>query len=263
MADSTLTFQEGEPIEVGSHGQHDYVFEEGVEVVDAGESTLVFESGTGIGGANQPYGIGFEIGSGTGDVNVGEGFFDNVRIVGGDLVESFEDQDISYYQEIGQSGSTWTVESGPKTPQDGSYYLEGQGGDSTSNHRFVTYFDQQALDRYPQPGDTFRMAWNTGGNNPEEKQGPGFSYRVGKDDNGDPFYNSVSFTNTDSISPPEDQYRIINHSSPTDGVSVEHEDNLKLDTWYEIEVDWASDDSQATADIIEGGTVIESLTVSI
>lgn len=47
--DSTLTFEEGEPITVGAHGEHDYVFEEGVEVTDSGVSTLVFESGTGLG----------------------------------------------------------------------------------------------------------------------------------------------------------------------------------------------------------------------
>lgn len=50
MTDSTFTFEEGEPIVVGSAGEHDYVFEEGTPVTDSGVSTLVFESGTGLGG---------------------------------------------------------------------------------------------------------------------------------------------------------------------------------------------------------------------
>jgi len=50
MPTSTLTFEEGEGILVGSHGEHDVVYEEGVEVTDSGQSTLTFEEGTGLGG---------------------------------------------------------------------------------------------------------------------------------------------------------------------------------------------------------------------
>lgn len=50
MPTSEFTFESGEPIRVGSHGTHDYVFESGVEVTDSGGSSLVFESGEGLGG---------------------------------------------------------------------------------------------------------------------------------------------------------------------------------------------------------------------
>lgn len=50
MTESTLTFEQGEPIDVGSHGAHDYVYESGTPVSDNGDSTLVFESGNGLGG---------------------------------------------------------------------------------------------------------------------------------------------------------------------------------------------------------------------
>lgn len=47
---SGFVFEEGEAIDVGSHGDHDFVFHEGEPVPDTGISTLVFEEGTGIGG---------------------------------------------------------------------------------------------------------------------------------------------------------------------------------------------------------------------
>lgn len=50
MTDSSFVFEEGDPIEVGSHGDHDFVYHEGNPVLDGGQSTLVFEAGTGIGG---------------------------------------------------------------------------------------------------------------------------------------------------------------------------------------------------------------------
>ena len=50
MVDSSLTFEEGEPIQIGTHGQHDFVYEGGEPVVDRGQSTLTFEEGTGLGG---------------------------------------------------------------------------------------------------------------------------------------------------------------------------------------------------------------------
>lgn len=49
MTDSAFTFESGEPIDVGRAGEHDYVFESGKPVVDEGKSTLVFETGTGLG----------------------------------------------------------------------------------------------------------------------------------------------------------------------------------------------------------------------
>lgn len=50
MAQSDFVYDSGTPIDIGSHGEHDYVFHSGEPVVDTGESTLVYESGTGMGG---------------------------------------------------------------------------------------------------------------------------------------------------------------------------------------------------------------------
>lgn len=50
MPESDYVFERGEPIQVGSHGEHIYVFSQGEPVTDAGVSEFVFESGTGLGG---------------------------------------------------------------------------------------------------------------------------------------------------------------------------------------------------------------------
>jgi len=50
MVTSDFVFEEGEGIDVGTHGDHDYVFADGEPVPDTGQSTIVFEDGTGIGG---------------------------------------------------------------------------------------------------------------------------------------------------------------------------------------------------------------------
>lgn len=55
MPESTLTFEENEPIDIGNHGEHDWTFEEGEPVEDAGESTLVYEAGVGLGGGGSLY----------------------------------------------------------------------------------------------------------------------------------------------------------------------------------------------------------------
>lgn len=48
---SQFVFEEGEAIDVGSHGEHDFTFHEGEPVPDTGQSTLTFEEGTGLGSA--------------------------------------------------------------------------------------------------------------------------------------------------------------------------------------------------------------------
>lgn len=61
MTKSGYVFESGEAIDVGSPGDHDYVFSSGEPVTDSGVSTYVFESGTGLrgggggGGTTWPY----------------------------------------------------------------------------------------------------------------------------------------------------------------------------------------------------------------
>lgn len=52
MVESDYVFIDGVPIDVGEHGEHDYLFHSGEPVTDRGESSFVFESGTGVGGQN-------------------------------------------------------------------------------------------------------------------------------------------------------------------------------------------------------------------
>lgn len=50
MVKSSFVFETGDGIEVGAHGKTDYVFHSGDPVPNDGDSSLVFESGTGLGG---------------------------------------------------------------------------------------------------------------------------------------------------------------------------------------------------------------------
>lgn len=50
MPDSGYIFIEGEAIQVGNPGDHDFEFSQGESVVDAGDSDFVFVEGTGMGG---------------------------------------------------------------------------------------------------------------------------------------------------------------------------------------------------------------------
>lgn len=51
MPDSTFVYESGVAVSVGSPGVHDYEFVEGTSLLDSGGSSLVFVSGTGLGGA--------------------------------------------------------------------------------------------------------------------------------------------------------------------------------------------------------------------
>jgi hypothetical protein len=53
MPSSDFVYEEGEPIDVGTHGDHDFLYHEGDPVNDSGQSSLVFEGGTGLGGGVQ------------------------------------------------------------------------------------------------------------------------------------------------------------------------------------------------------------------
>jgi len=51
MTESSYLFEQGEAVSVGSHGDHEYVFHSGDPVPDTGLSSLVFETGVGLGEA--------------------------------------------------------------------------------------------------------------------------------------------------------------------------------------------------------------------
>lgn len=52
MTDSSYVYESGDPIQVGSHGQTDFLFHSGDPVTNSGDSTYVYESGVGLGGGN-------------------------------------------------------------------------------------------------------------------------------------------------------------------------------------------------------------------
>lgn len=55
MPDSDFIYEAGEPFEIGAHGDHKYEYVAGEAMVDAGKSELVFVSGTGLGGGDEPW----------------------------------------------------------------------------------------------------------------------------------------------------------------------------------------------------------------
>lgn len=54
MPDSSYFFTSGEPVDVGSHGDHAYFYHSGEPVTDRGKSDYFFETGTGVGSAVPP-----------------------------------------------------------------------------------------------------------------------------------------------------------------------------------------------------------------
>lgn len=89
-------FENGEQIGVGNHGDHDYVYSDGVPVPDTGKSTFVFEDGVGVGG--------------------------------GIVIDDFEDADLSEY--TGDTGS-YSIATSPVF--NGTYSLKVPGGSGGLN----------------------------------------------------------------------------------------------------------------------------------
>lgn len=50
MVESDFVFERGDPINVGNHGETDFVFSGGNKVVNSGTSDFIFEAGIGLGG---------------------------------------------------------------------------------------------------------------------------------------------------------------------------------------------------------------------
>lgn len=118
MTKSTFTFEEGEAIDVGQHGEHSFVFEEGTPVSDKGESNFVFEEGTGLRGL-------------------------------GALIDDFEDGDLSEYTELVEGSGTTQIVTSPV--QAGTYAVEIVSTNATR------LYSLSGLNAYPAPGDTWEF----------------------------------------------------------------------------------------------------------
>lgn len=66
----TYIFDRGEEIQIGSQGEHDVLYADGDPVPDTGQSTLVFEEGTGLGGDQAKVVISDSQGESEGDVSI-------------------------------------------------------------------------------------------------------------------------------------------------------------------------------------------------
>lgn len=165
MADSGLAFEAGDPIEIGTHGETDYLFEEGNPVHNSGGSDTVFESGTGLGGGSITGTIfdasGNELETltlddntySTGGVGMRAGFegeggaWDHARLTDGTVIDDFEDGDISEYQ--GDTGA-YNIVTSP--------VIEGTHAVQTNpNSSFKGIFSLSGLNHYPERGEAFRV----------------------------------------------------------------------------------------------------------
>lgn len=118
MAD--YLFERGEEIATGSHGDHDYVYASGEPVPDTGPSTLVFESGVGIGG--------------------------------GIIIDSFEDGDLAEYEVMQGGPTSVTTQSSFLNPVDGDVMLSAS---TSSNGNGTGIISTSGLPTYPMAGDKF------------------------------------------------------------------------------------------------------------
>lgn len=121
MSSSDFVFEEGEEIDVGSHGDHEFVFNEGEPVPDRGVSEIVFEEGVGIGG--------------------------------GLVIDDFERNDLGPYS--GQLGRFQTV----SASLEGSYACANTQTDQNDNPSGgrIYSLEGDGLPNYFELGDTLRM----------------------------------------------------------------------------------------------------------
>lgn len=174
MPKSNYTFIQGDPIDVGSHGETDYLFHNGDPVPNDGKEKFVFESDIGLGIDNPTidvnvYGpgingdlLGSETVTTTDNLSLGSrivwgcltdiddtGYSDNLRNVNtGDIIESFEDGTLSDYTVVKDQQSSFDITTNPTTH--GSYSLEN----NAEQNRTLILSDD---DKYIQVGETYSV----------------------------------------------------------------------------------------------------------
>lgn len=127
MTQSGYVFEKGGAIDVGSHGDHDFVYHSGDPVPDSGESDFVFEAGVGFG------------------------------VI---VIDDFERGDLSPYTGY-YSGDGGPAEIGIQTSRvyEGTYAIwDTSGGGGSSSRSYL--WSKTGLNYYPQPGDTFEWYVN-------------------------------------------------------------------------------------------------------
>jgi len=147
-----FVFENGEAIDVGSHGTHDYVYADGTPVPDEDVSTIVFEDGTGLGAAGWLE---------RADVldaateSMGAAYDGKVYVVGGDDGNNeFYFMDMKIYDPATDSWSRGaqmpdTKESGAIGVYNGKLYFAG-GEESPSSFDPTVYIYDPATDSWSQ-----------------------------------------------------------------------------------------------------------------
>jgi len=169
MPKSSYVYESGDAIDVGSHGETDFVYVSGEPVPNTGRSTLVYESGTGIGGrftatlrneagdiletiqiVDDTYdkgGIALHFGFEGGAVT-----FDHIRTISADgstenIIDSFEDGDTAEYnKDLSSDIDTQYV-------KDGTLSITVDFGSANTLRTTST----SGLPYYPVRGDTIRF----------------------------------------------------------------------------------------------------------
>jgi len=120
MPDSKFVFESGEAISVGRHGQDDFVYHAGDAVPNSGDSTLVFESGVGLGSA---------------------------------IIEGFEDGDVTEWRKLDGNFGEDTFNASTNRVFDGAYSGRCRNQGSGSTPRFASY-PGDGLRAYPTRDDS-------------------------------------------------------------------------------------------------------------
>lgn len=202
-----FVYESGEPIVVGSHGQTDHVFASGTPVTNGGESSLVYESGVGLGGGN--------------------------------VIDDFERGNLDPYDTSNSGGYFAVVES---PVYEGGYALQIRQNYADDNSRYYVR-STSGLTAYPSPGDTFSFWYRPEGPDPAAGDKAHFRFNItGTEANydvwinqstGSVHYEKVTLGQVDSVT--------------NDGVNIIDPGNGAWDsegnTWYEIEVDWTVEDN--------------------
>lgn len=197
MPQSSYVFESGEAIEVGSHGQHDYVFSGGSPVSDTGQSTLVFESGSGLGA--------------------------------GDIIDDFERGNLDPY-DTSNDGGYFSVTT--TNVVNGTYSLRVDLDYSDENTYHIS--STSGLPTYPQKGDKFSFWYRAGGTAGDKTsfhwntQNPdnGYYVRINQSDGSLNYQKAALWRNSTKVIDP--------------GNAVW---DAQADTWYEVIVDWGTDDT--------------------
>ena len=152
-----MLFDQGTEIGTGSHGEHSLLYANGEPVLDAGESTLAFEQGTGLGGATtHPFSLRVsvgdnQIGEDAGSPETAESVTGGEELHGvgfGGMLSSSTEHIVSPLTVSGATIEDWADFSNWGT-QSGDVYVSS----NTLRHfEFALYDDQ--LNEHFLPGDT-------------------------------------------------------------------------------------------------------------